>query len=317
MISVIIPIYNTGKLLNRMLQSIQKQSYKDLEIILINDGSTDESEQECKKAEINDERIRYFYQENAGVSSARNYGMKLAQGEYIAFLDSDDEIDTNYFEQLLIACKNTDIAVCNLIVESNNKEELSRFEMNNQILTSTEALNQLLTRKGINSGPCAKLFRKKIIEDLYFPDLKVYEDILFVKDAFKKAKKVSVINSVAYHYYQNEGGAMHAGENTPSLDIINVTEQLLKFEDKNKQLSPECIYITFSHLYQYVQLLRDNDSEKSRVFIKEAQKIFYKNYKMMINCKFFSKKEIIIYTLFRWGWVYSDGGFWKVRRWNE
>ena len=290
MISVIIPIYNTGKLLNRMLQSIQKQSYKDLEIILINDGSTDESEQECKK-----------------VSSARNYGMKLAQGEYIAFLDSDDEIDTNYFEQLLIACKNTDIAVCNLIVESNNKEELSRFEMN----------NQLLTRKGINSGPCAKLFRKKIIEDLYFPDLKVYEDILFVKDAFKKAKKVSVINSVAYHYYQNEGSAMHAGENTPSLDIINVTEQLLKFEDKNKQLSPECIYITFSHLYQYVQLLRDNDSEKSRVFIKEAQKIFYKNYKMMINCKFFSKKEIIIYTLFRWGWVYSDGGFWKVRRWNE
>ena len=276
MISVIIPIYNTGKLLNRMLQSIQKQSYKDLEIILINDGSTDESEQECKKAEINDERIRYFYQENAGVSSARNYGMKLAQGEYIAFLDSDDEI-----------------------------------------LTSTEALNQLLTRKGINSGPCAKLFRKKIIEDLYFPDLKVYEDILFVKDAFKKAKKVSVINSVAYHYYQNEGSAMHAGENTPSLDIINVTEQLLKFEDKNKQLSPECIYITFSHLYQYVQLLRDNDSEKSRVFIKEAQKIFYKNYKMMINCKFFSKKEIIIYTLFRWGWVYSDGGFWKVRRWNE
>ena len=90
MISVIIPIYNTGKLLNRMLQSIQKQSYKDLEIILINDGSTDESGQECQKAAVNDERIRYFYQENAGVSSARNYGMKLAQGEYIAFLDSDD-----------------------------------------------------------------------------------------------------------------------------------------------------------------------------------------------------------------------------------
>lgn len=314
MISVIIPIYNTGKLLNRMLQSIQKQSYKDLEIILINDGSTDESEQECKKAEINDERIRYFYQENAGVSSARNYGMKLAQGEYIAFLDSDDEIDTNYFEQLLIACKNTDIAVCNLIVESNNKEELSRFEMNNQILTSTEALNQLLTRKGINSGPCAKLFRKKIIEDLYFPDLKVYEDILFVKDAFKKAKKVSVINSVAYHYYQNEGSAMHAGENTPSLDIINATQQLLNFEKENKQLNPECIYITFSHLYQYVQSLRGKYSEENRIFIKEARKIFCKNYKMLINCKFFTKKEVIIYSLFILGWIYKGGRVRKVRR---
>ena len=236
-----------------------------------------------------------IYENGSPITDSNGVDIGLLNNQsFITDSNSDDEIDTNYFEQLLIACKNTDIAVCNLIVESNNKEELSRFEMNNQILTSTEALNQLLTRKGINSGPCAKLFRKKIIEDLYFPDLKVYEDILFVKDAFKKAKKVSVINSVAYHYYQNEGSAMHAGENTPSLDIINVTEQLLKFEDKNKQLSPECIYITFSHLYQYVQLLRDNDSEKSRVFIKEAQKIFYKNYKMMINCKFFYQLLFII-----------------------
>ena len=83
MISVIIPIYNTGKLLNRMLQSIQKQSYKDLEIILINDGSTDESEQECKKAEINDERIRYFYQENAELANKKNI--------LVAEIDGTDE----------------------------------------------------------------------------------------------------------------------------------------------------------------------------------------------------------------------------------
>ena len=89
-VSIIIPVYKVEKYLNECVQSVVNQTYKDLEIILINDGSTDESEQECKKAEINDERIRYFYQENAGVSSARNYGMKLAQGEYIAFLDSDD-----------------------------------------------------------------------------------------------------------------------------------------------------------------------------------------------------------------------------------
>lgn len=314
MISVIIPIYNTSKLLNRMLKSVQEQSYKDLEIILINDGSTDESEQECKKAAVNDKRIRYFYQENAGVSSARNYGMKVAQGEYVAFLDSDDEIDKEYFEQLLIACKNADIAVCNVVVENDDKEEISRFEMNNQMLTSIQALNQLLTRKGINSGPCAKLFRKKIIEGLYFPDLKVYEDILFVKDAFIKAKKVSVINSVAYHYYQNEGSAMHTRSNTPSLDIINATEQLLKFEKENKQLNPECIYITFSHLYQYVQLLKYEDSEENENFIKESRKIFYKNYKMLINCKSFTKKEMIIYLLFILGWGYKDGRFWKVRR---
>ena len=126
MISVIIPIYNTGKLLNRMLQSIQKQSYKDLEIILINDGSTDESEQECKKAEINDERIRYFYQENAGVSSARNYGMKLAQGEYIAFLDSDDYVETTMYQEMYEIAKkeNSDMVECNFIWEYPNKSRI-------------------------------------------------------------------------------------------------------------------------------------------------------------------------------------------------
>ena len=314
MISVIIPIYNTGKLLNRMLQSIQEQSYKDLEIILINDGSTDESGQECQKAAVNDERIRYFYQENAGASSARNYGMRIAEGDYIAFLDSDDEIDKEYFEQLLIACKNADIAVCSVVVESDDKEEISRFEMNNQMLTSTQALNQLLTRKGINSGPYAKLFRKKIIEDLCFPDLKIYEDILFVKDAFKKAEKISVINGVAYHYYQNEGSVMHSGQKKLSLDIINATEQLLNFEKENKQLDPECIYITFSHLYQHVQSLSGKYSEENRIFIKEARKIFCKNYKMLMNCKSFTKKEVIIYSLLVLGWVYEDGRVRKVRR---
>ncbi len=313
MISVIIPIYNTGKLLNRMLQSIQKQSYKDLEIILINDGSTDESEKECKKAAINDERIRYFYQENAGVSSARNYGMKVARGEYIAFLDSDDEIDKEYFEQLLLGCKNADIAVCNVIVENSDNEELLRFEMSKQVLTSVQALNQLLTRKGINSGPYAKLFRRNIIDNLQFPKLKVYEDILFVKDAFRKAKRVSVINNVSYHYYQNEGSAMHMRQKTPSLDIINATQQLLNFEKENKEISPQCIYITFSHLYQYVQTLRDI-SRESIIFIKEAQKVFYKNYKMLITCSFFTKKEKAIYSLFILGWIYENGRFRKVRR---
>ena len=240
--------------------------------------------------------------------------MRIAEGEYIAFLDSDDEIDKEYFEQLLIACKNADIAVCSVVVESDDKEEISRFEMNNQMLTSTQALNQLLTRKGINSGPCAKLFRKKIIEDLCFPDLKIYEDILFVKDAFKKAEKISVINGVAYHYYQNEGSVMHSGQKKLSLDIINATEQLLNFEKENKQLDPECIYITFSHLYQHVQSLSGKYSEENRIFIKEARKIFCKNYKMLMNCKSFTKKEVIIYSLLVLGWVYEDGRVRKVRR---
>ena len=115
--------------------------------------------------------------------------MKIAKGEYIAFLDSDDEIDKEYFEQLLIACKSADIAVCSVIVESKDKDELLRFEMNNQILTSEQALDQLLTRRGINSGPCAKLFRRNIIEDLYFPNLKFMRISYLLKMHLEKLKR--------------------------------------------------------------------------------------------------------------------------------
>ena len=197
MISVIIPIYNAAVHLPEMLRCLSEQTVRDLEIILVNDGSTDESADICLAAAQEDPRICYVYQENAGVSAARNRALTKASGDYIAFLDADDSIDSTYFEHLLGTCVSADIAVCDVSVETRSGRRLSIFSAGDQSLTALHAMELLLTRQKINSGPCGKMFRREIIADLQFPPLKAYEDILFVRDAFARANIVASTSQTA------------------------------------------------------------------------------------------------------------------------
>ena len=300
MISVIIPVYNAAKYLQEMLDSLLMQTERDLEIILINDGSTDASENICVTAAEHDSRIRYYYQENAGVSAARNQAMLWANGEYIAFLDADDRIDPNYFEQLLQACADVDISVCDVTVENRNGQPLFRFSAGERKLTSLEAMNLLLERRAINSGPYGKLFRREVVSELQFPALKAYEDILFVRDAFARAKQIESTDTVAYHYYQNAGSAMDRQKKAPSRDIITASADLLSYIVRHPELKPMCFYITVSHLYQYVLSLDDTVLE-SRQFKHEVRQLYRKYWMGIVKCKAFPWKEKILYLMFACG----------------
>lgn len=300
MISVIVPIYNAAQYLPELLKALYTQTEHDLEILLVNDGSTDASAYVCIAAVQNDSRIRYIYQENAGVSAARNHALSLAAGEYIAFLDADDSIDPTYFEKLLQACGNADISVCNVSVETRDGERLFEFTAGDQTLAAQDAMNLLLTRRGINSGPCGKLFRREVITGLQFPALKAYEDILFVRDAFVRAQTIASTSAVAYHYYQNAGSAMDQQKKAPSFDIIKATGNLLKYIREHTALDPMCFYITVSHLYQYVLGL-DKNTLEGREF-KHEVRCLYRRYWMDISrCKAFPWKEKILYLLFAFG----------------
>lgn len=315
MISIIIPIYNAGDKLNRMLSSLAKQSYINYEILLIDDGSTDQTAEICRQANCSDKRINYYFQENAGVSSARNLGLEKAKGEFVTFLDADDEIDNNYLQVLVEACKDADIAVCDVVCEDENGKELNRFTLPKQILTQRDALDYILQRRGINSGPCAKIFKKEVIDSIQFPMLKAYEDILFVVKVFYNAARVAVVNSTAYHYIQNDKGAMSTFLKTPSYDIIVATEQLVQTILKDNRLNDKCLYITLSHLYQYVlPLLKDEDIDRHKSFIADVQNVFKKTYKHIIKNNAFPWKEKLLYGLFCIGWSYQGRKFRKVVR---
>ena len=313
MISIIIPIYNTGDILYRMLESVQKQSYQDFEVILVNDGSTDDSEKICRVFEKEDSRFHYYAQENQGVAAARNNGLQYASGDYIAYLDADDVIDTNYCEALLDACTDADISVCDIVAEVDQKE-ISRFTMSDCRLTSKQALDRLLMRREINSGPCGKLYRRNVIGDIRTPKLKAYEDILFNAKVFENAQVIGVTDKTQYHYIENSQGAMSSFFKTPSNDIVIATDALMQFIIKHPELDAGCCYITLSHLMQYVYMILEKDLRKGREFLKAAQSVYKKYMPQIVSCPKFPWKEKLLYVMFAWGFLYNKKKVYRLNR---
>ena len=199
-----------------------------------------------------------------------------------------------------MACRGADISVCDISVETRDGEQQAVFSAGNQSFSAPDAMNLLLTRKGINSGPCGKLFRRETIADLKFPPLKAYEDILFVRDAFARAENVTSTSKTAYHYYQNAGSAMAQQKKAPSQDIIFATADLLEYIVQHTELNPMCFYITVSHLYQYVLGLDRNDL-LGQQFRHEVRRLYRKHWTDIAFCKAFPWKEKILYLLFTFG----------------
>ena len=302
-ISVVIPVYNAAEFLPACIRSVLGQTHQRLELILVNDGSSDGSGQICDDFAAKDSRVRVYHQENRGVSAARNLGIAQASGEYLSFLDADDVVPPDYLEVLLNACKQADISVCDVVCVREGRE-ITRFTHEDGCLSQTEALNFLLERQKINSGPYAKLFRREVLKGLAFPPLKAYEDILFVRDAFSRAVSVAVTNQTEYRYIQNPQGAMSRFFKAPSLDIVRASENILDFLGGRTDLSPACFYTTVSHLMQYVQVCAEADAGKA--FIGESRKLMRKYLRKIMTCTAFPWKEKITYSLFVCGWLYQN-----------
>lgn len=313
-ISVVIPIYNAGKYLSRTVACLKKQSYTNFEVLLIDDGSVDDSAVILQKVSSEDPRFKYIYQENQGVSAARNHGLALCKGQYVTFLDADDIFPENYLEALLSALKeNTcQMSICDVAVLENGKET-KRFSCTSERLNQKETLDLLLSRKQINSGPYAKLFCAELLKNVSFPSLRLYEDILFAVTAISKCQAVAATSKTEYGYIQNEGSAMSTAKKVPSTDVITATEQILAFLKERKDLSPECFYTTLSHLMQYVQPLLGQQDERSRSFVMAAQTVYRQNRKEIRRCSAFPRKEKISYLLFARGWNYQNKKITRVR----
>lgn len=312
MVSIIVPVHNAEEKISGMLDSILCQVYTNYECILVDDGSTDSSLQICREYVERDCRFHSISQKNSGVSAARNQGLKNAKGEYITFLDADDKIPENYLSVLVKRCETADIAVCDTIVIQDGKE-VYRFTHPDDILTKTQALNALLTRTSINSGPCCKIFRRELVSDLRFPPLRTYEDILFVQQAFARANSIATTNKTAYFYIQNSAGAMSRLHKHPSIDIVTASEQLLQFILKNKELSPQCVYIIISHVFQYVLLIVRNSKDYCTDFLKAAQTLYKKYIRLIVGCKAIPWKEKLVFLLFAYGWVYQNKNFSRLK----
>lgn len=210
LISVIVPIYNVSKYLKKSIESITNQTYKNLEILLVNDGSTDDSEKICLEKANMDKRISYFYKENGGLSDARNYGIDRCNGKYLCFIDSDDYLDSNYVESLYksIIENNSSISMCTFNIVNENGRFVSKEEFlkPSECVNGQEILNRVLEPDGYKYVVAwNKLIERNTLADLRFPKGKLYEDEFINYKLLWKVQRVSLVNIPLYFYVQRNG----------------------------------------------------------------------------------------------------------------
>ena len=209
-ISVIVPIYKCEQFLPACLDSILSQTYTDLEIILVDDGSPDQAPQICDEYEKADIRIKVIHQENQGVSAARNAGFGLASGELISFIDSDDTLEPDMYELLVRTMQdyNADISHCGFNRVEDGVVHPIYNSKQTVLQTSEEAISCLLTGKLFTGSLWNKLFRKTLLDGLSFrEELKINEDVLFDFEAFKRAKRIVFSDYAKYNYMVRQSGS--------------------------------------------------------------------------------------------------------------
>ena len=210
LISVIVPVYNVAQYLEKSIASIQQQTYKNLEIIFVDDGATDESGRLCEQIAEQDERVLVYHKENEGLSQARNDGLKQAHGDYVIFIDSDDyihpEMIASLYQQLIK--EDADVSSCGVMNVYANSESPQTENKDDYFVCDTETfLREYLIGEKIPGTICNKLIKKEIATQLSFPKGLIYEDAYYHFDLIKVAKKY-VVNTKPYYYYFHRGDSI-------------------------------------------------------------------------------------------------------------
>ena len=254
-ISIIVPVYNAENYIEKCIKSIINQTYTNLELLLVDDGSKDESLSIIKLWEKKDTRIKVIQQENSGVSAARNAGLREATGHYVQFVDSDDVISLDCCHELINAIGNKDLCVCGIseIVDGIIvRNKILELDENVQHKTIVEVAFMLYEADLLNA-PVNKLYRKELISNIFPEDMTMGEDLLFNLRYLDNCKSVSTIPVCLYHYVRNSNSSTYKFRKNMSFMQCNIYQNIYSFFEK---MPIECrTYIDnrfFEHMVQLV-----------------------------------------------------------------
>lgn len=307
LVSVIIPAYNVENYIERCLQSILVQTYRYIEIIIIDDGSSDSTYEKCLMIADTDERIQLYKQNNQGVSAARNQGMEIAKGDYLCFIDADDFVSPLYVETMLnnLVNANADLSIVMCTRGDKIISNTDSYEI--EIWDNRETLINLMRRDIYANGVSIKLFTREIIKGIYFErDIKIGEDKLFVYKVIDKCEKIVFQNISLYCYFIRNGSAMHSKFDSRYLDVKKVNENLYKMWTKRyPDLAP---LFTKEVIMSYVRCVQDSFSDNSATALRLRQ-IFVADIK---KCKFSEirgyctkKEKCLVFVVKNCLWIFK------------
>lgn len=225
LISVIVPVYNVGKYLEKCLDSILAQTYPTLEVILIDDGSTDPSGMICDRYASSNSQIKVIHQPNGGLSSARNTGIRHSHGSLLTFVDSDDWIATTMIETLYrnMMAFGADISSCSEFWLHDEESEPTPKENTPAVLLPVDAIGDMLYQNGLNHSTWGKLYRKSLFDSVNFPEGKVYEDLATFYLLYLQARTIAHTPSQLYYYRLRED-SITGNFTLKRLDVLDVTD---------------------------------------------------------------------------------------------
>lgn len=321
-ISIIIPVYNVENYLERCIKSVINQSLDDLEIILVNDGSTDSSGEMCDNFANEDERIKVIHKKNGGLSSARNEGLKYATSDLVGFIDSDDWISSDMYEYLwnLQQKNDADIVSCNYMLAFDYPTKIKNAKIKEYVFTRNEALKKYLELGAFSRindySAWKKLYKKNLFSDVEFPDGMLFEDMPTNFRLIQKCSKYVYSTKICYFYFQNSISITRNQYSKRHNDLIKSSEMIglyAKKEDNDIQKLAKILRIKsyFSLLTKVVRFGVKDDVDD--VYISENLLIpFRSEYKAFMNSKF-SWKMKILGTLYNFAWKFTKKIFQLIR----
>jgi len=286
-ISIIVPVYNVEKYLKKCIDSILKQTFRDFELILVDDGSTDHSGKICDDYEKKDSRICVVHKENEGLSSARNKGIAIAQGDYLGVVDSDDFIAPDMYEVLYrnLIKENADLSVCGMY-DCYVGQKCKINEPYYKVLDTQEAIKFVFEGKTVGASACDKLYKKEIFASIRYPEGKLSEDAFIIVEVLMVCKKV-VFTSEQKYYYRHRAESITTKHFT--LGQFDVIEAYQKNFDLVRKYFSEIEDVAAGRLYwaNFLVLDRMIASESVKEYREGAKKIikFLRNHcKAILYC---------------------------------
>lgn len=238
LISVIVPVYNVSQYLRKCLDSILRQTYKNIEIILVDDGSTDDSGEICDKYAENDARIRVVHKENGGLSSARNAGIDIMQGDFVTFVDSDDWINCRMIDRMygILLEYNADISCVSFHKVFENDEKKYAASANGKVIvyTGTEAVERIMYKRSIATSAWGKLYNRQDFNNIRYPAGMIFEDLATTYKIFYGKKRIAYCNERLYYYFQRKDSIMSRKFSRKRFDRLVIGQEMMEWAKKNE-----------------------------------------------------------------------------------